>query len=98
MGDHLSSTYDNESTLRAGFEVQARNLLKDLGHIDTPAFENLNNNAGDLHLAPMRPLSQGTTHITTTDPFELASVDPQWLVHSFDFDLMIQEMQQTKEF
>ena len=93
VGDYLPPTYANESTLRAGFEVQAQNLLKDLDRIETPAFENLNDNAGGLHLALMRPLSRGTTHITTADPFELPSVDPRWLEHPFDFELMILAMQ-----
>lgn len=93
LGDHLPPTYANESTLRAGFEIQAENLLKDLDHPDTPAFEILNDNAGGLHLALMRPMSRGTTHITTADPFELPSVDPRWLQDPFDFDLMILAMQ-----
>jgi choline dehydrogenase-like flavoprotein len=93
VGDYLPPTYADEATLRAGFEAQAQNLLKDLDHIDTPAFEILNDNAGGLHLALMRPMSRGTTHITTTDPFELPSVDPRWLEHPFDFDIMILAMQ-----
>lgn len=93
FGDHLPPTYAKESTLRAGFELQAQNLLRDIDHPDTPAFEILNDNAGGLHLALMRPLSRGTTHITTADPFALPSVDPRWLNDPFDFDLMILAMQ-----
>lgn len=93
VGDYLPPTYSNESTLRAGFEVQAQHLLKDLDQVNTPAFENLNDNAGGLHLALMRPMSRGTTHITTADPFELPSVDPRWLEHPFDFELMVLAMQ-----
>ncbi|KIV85530.1 hypothetical protein PV11_01215 [Exophiala sideris] len=90
---NLPSTYDDEPTLQAGYERQMASVLSELANENIPAFENLNNNAGGLDLALMRPLSRGTTHITSTNPFTTPSVDPRWLVHSFDYDVMILAMQ-----
>lgn len=90
---NLPSTYADEPTLQAGYERQIASVLSELANGDIPAFENLNNNAGGLDLALMRPLSRGTTHITSTDPFASPNVDPRWLVHQFDYDVMILAMQ-----
>jgi len=90
---NLPSTYDDEPTLQAGYERQIASVLAELANENIPAFENLNNNAGGLDLALMRPLSRGTTHIKSTDPFASPNVDPRWLVHQFDYDVMILAMQ-----
>ncbi|KAL2429009.1 Dehydrogenase xptC [Exophiala dermatitidis] len=90
---NLPSTYNDEPTLQSGYERQIASVLDELANEDIPAFENLNNNAGGLDLALMRPLSRGTTHITSTDPFASPSVDPRWLAHQFDYDVMILAMQ-----
>ncbi|KAK5199393.1 hypothetical protein LTR47_006827 [Exophiala xenobiotica] len=90
---NLPSTYDDEPTLQAGYERQIASVLAELADENIPAFENLNNNAGGLDLALMRPLSRGTTHIKSTDPFASPNVDPRWLVHQFDYDVMILAMQ-----
>ena len=89
--DYLPSNY--ESTLRAGYAKQQASILAELRNNNIPAFENLNNNAGGLDLANMRPFSRGTCHITSTDPFTSPAIDPRWLVHPFDFDLMIAAME-----
>lgn len=88
--DYLPSNY--ESTLRAGYARQRDSILSELSQSNIPAFENLNNNAGGLDIALMRPFSRGTCHITTTDPFIQPAVDPRWLVHPFDMEIMVQAM------
>lgn len=90
---NLPSTYADEPTLQAGYERQIASVLAELADENIPAFENLNNNAGGLDLALMRPLSRGTTHIASTDPFAPPNVDPRWLAHTFDYDVMILAMQ-----
>lgn len=90
---NLPSTYADEPTLQAGYERQIASIIAELADENIPAFENLNNNAGGLDLALMRPLSRGTTHITSADPFAPPNVDPRWLVHQFDYDVMILAMQ-----
>lgn len=91
--DYLPSHYENETTLQTGYLAQFISTLNDLNQSYTPAFENLNDNGGGLHLALMRPLSRGTTHITTSNPFDLPAVDPRWLEHPFDFETMILALQ-----
>lgn len=90
---NLPDTYADEPTLQQGYEEQIDSVLSELASENIPAFENLNNNAGGLDLALMRPLSRGTSHITSTDPFTPPSVDPRWLAHEFDFEVMILAMQ-----
>ncbi len=87
------STY-RESTIRAGYEAQISLVLQNLRSNDTPAYEILNDNSGGLDIALMRPLSRGTTHIINSrDPTVAPAVDPRWLSHPFDFEVMILAMQ-----
>ena len=91
--DYLPSNYENETTLQNGYLAQLVSTINDLNQSYTPIFENLNDNAGGLHLALMRPLSRGTTHITSDDPFRVPAIDPRWLSHPFDFDTLILGLQ-----
>lgn len=88
--DYLPPGYEN--TLRAGYARQSDSILSELSQSNIPAFENLNNNAGGLDVALMRPFSRGTCHITTTDPSTPPAVDPRWLSHPFDMEVMVQAM------
>ncbi len=92
-GRYYPSTYANDRTLRAGYELQFSLLLQNLLSNDTPAYEILNDNSGGLDLALMHPLSRGTTHIVTTNPMADPAVDPRWLVNPFDFDVMLAAME-----
>lgn len=58
----------------------------------TPAYEILNDDSGGLDLALMRPLSRGTTHITSANPRVNPAVDPRWLVNPFDFNVTLLAM------
>lgn len=89
--NYLPASY--EDTLRAGYAKQLSSLVTELGDSTTPAFENLNNNAGGLDVSLMRPLSRGTCHITSNNPFNTPAVDPRWLAHPFDYDVLIAAMQ-----
>ena len=82
-----------DSTLLAGFDTQRSSVLSRLPLNTTPAFENLNNNAGNLDIALMHPLSRGTVQINSSDPFAAPSIDPRWLTHPLDTATMLQAMQ-----
>jgi len=82
-----------EETLCAGYDRQAASILGRLLSNTTPAYECLNDNSGGLDVSLMHPLSRGTVHITSVDPFVKPSVDPRWLVNPFDFDVMLTAMQ-----
>ncbi|KAK5237225.1 hypothetical protein LTR47_001491 [Exophiala xenobiotica] len=100
---YYPSTYytESESTndttpsiLRAGYEAQINLVLRNLQSNNTPAYEILNDNSGGLDIAVMRPLSRGATHIIDGRDASVApAVDPRWLSHPFDFEVMILAMQ-----
>lgn len=81
-----------ESTLEAGYELQIDSILNRLKLTTTPAFENLNNNAGGLDVSLQHPLSRGTVEIYTSDPFTAPAIDPRWLINPFDRQVMIAAM------
>lgn len=88
---YYPSNYD--TTLQSGYEAQLSSLLTRLALTTTPAFENLNNNAGGLDVSLQHPLSRGTVHITSTDPFTAPAIDPRWLTNPFDRSIMVLAMQ-----
>lgn len=82
-----------ESTLEAGYEKQLSSILTRLLENTTPAYENLNNNAGGLDISLQHPLSRGTVRIYTSDPFTAPGIDPRWLINPFDRQVMIAAME-----
>jgi choline dehydrogenase len=88
---YYPNNYD--TTLQSGYEAQHSSLLTRLALTTTPAFENLNNNAGGLDISLQHPLSRGTAHITSTDPFTAPAIDPRWLTNPFDRAVMVLAMQ-----
>ena len=82
-----------DSTLQAGYEKQLSSILTRMALTTTPAFENLNNNAGGLDVSLQHPLSRGTVHINTSDPFAAPVIDPRWLINPFDRSVLILAMQ-----
>jgi choline dehydrogenase len=94
-GRYYPDGYD--STLQAGYEKQLASILTRLIENTTPAFENLNNNAGGLDLSLQHPLSRGTVRIYSSDPFPAPSIDPRWLINPFDRQVMIAAMQLNQQ-
>jgi choline dehydrogenase len=88
---YYPSNYD--ATLQSGYEAQLTSLLSRLALTTTPAFENLNNNAGGLDVSLQHPLSRGTVHITSSAPFTPPAIDPRWLTNPFDRSVMVLAMQ-----
>jgi choline dehydrogenase len=81
------------SSIRAGYSAQLRLLLQSLGLPWVPGHEILNDNSGNLDLALMRPLSRGTVHAASSDPFTQPSIDPNWLAHPLDFVIMLRALE-----
>lgn len=90
-GRYYPDGYDE--TLQAGYELQFGSTLDRLGSNDTPAYENLNNNAGGLDVSLQHPLSRGTVMIASSDPFEAPTVDPRWLMNPLDMEVMVRAIQ-----
>lgn len=87
----LPSTYD--ATLRAGYQLQFDATLKRLLLNTTPAYEHLNDNSGGMNVALMHPLSRGTVHLDSADPFAPPAIDPRWLANPFDMSVLVAAMQ-----
>lgn len=90
-GRYYPDGYD--AALQAGYELQFKSTLSRLSSNNTPAFENLNNNAGGLDVSLQHPLSRGTIMLSSTDPFAAPDVDPRWLINPLDMQTMIRAMQ-----
>lgn len=82
-----------DAALQAGYELQFVSTLNRLTLNDTPAYENLNNNAGGLDISLQHPLSRGTVMISSSDPFQAPVVDPRWLMNPLDLEVMVRAIQ-----
>jgi choline dehydrogenase len=83
---------DTPPTVLAGFVQQKNSLIERLGRINVAAYEIINNNAGSLAVSVMHPLSRGTTHINTTDPFDSPVLDPRWLTNPTDRQILMEAL------
>ena len=84
------STPDNNGyTLQAGYELQHKMIATSLLDSNTAAYEILNDNSGGLDLALMRPFSRGTTHITSTSIHNDPAVNPNWMAHPLDVEILL---------
>jgi choline dehydrogenase len=90
-GRYYPDGYD--AALQAGYELQFKSTLDRLGSNSTPAYENLNNNAGGLDISLMHPLSRGRVMVASSDPFEAPTVDPRWLLNPLDLEIMVRAIQ-----
>lgn len=77
-----------DSTLLAGYELQKVSLVKRLALSTVAAYEIINNNAGSLTVSLMHPFSRGTSHISSSDPFQPPDIDPRWLSNAMDRQIM----------
>ncbi|KAK6384755.1 hypothetical protein LTS17_002318 [Exophiala oligosperma] len=89
----LPSNKTNRPFLQAGYQAQYPLILQNLMSESTPAYEILNDNSGGLDIALMRPLSRGTTHITCQDATVDPAINPNWLSHPLDFEIMLAAME-----
>ncbi|KIW82036.1 hypothetical protein Z517_05063 [Fonsecaea pedrosoi CBS 271.37] len=76
-------------TVLVGYGMQHNMVAASLLLNTTPAYEILNDNSGGLDLALMRPLSRGTVHITSADERHDPAVNPNWLSHAVDFEILL---------
>ena len=77
----------------AGYSAQLRSLIRALNDSTVPSHEILNDNAGGLDLGLMRPLSRGTVHASNADPFTHPIINPNWLSHPLDREIMLRAME-----
>lgn len=81
------------SEVIAGYLTQLPHILTSLSLDTTPAHEILNDNAGALDLALLRPLSRGSVHATAKDPFVHPAINPNYLAHPLDRLILLRAME-----
>ena len=87
---------------KALYQANAQNfLLSRVGQIEVLLFAMGNLAGGDqtisIQLALQHPFSQGRLYITTNDPFDYPSLDPQCLSHWADVTLMRQAVKLARK-
>ena len=63
-----------------------------MGRDNVAAYEIINNNAGSLTVSVLHPLSRGTCHINSADPFQPPSIDPRWLTNPVDRQVLVEAL------
>ena len=81
-----------DPTIVAGYESQRISLVQRLADRNSAAYEIINNNVGNLVVAVMHPLSRGVCQINSVDPFEPPSIDPRWLSHPVDREVLLEAL------
>lgn len=79
---------DLDPTLCAGYTRQHSLLLSALANRSRAATEILNNNAGALVVANMRPFSRGSVHIRSSNPFDDPLIDPRYGSNPLDLHVL----------
>ena len=81
-----------DPTLVAGFALQKQSLVQRLAQTHVASYEIINNNAGSLTVAVMHPLSRGTCHIASANPFDPPAIDPRWLTNPVDRQVLVEAL------
>lgn len=81
-----------DPTIVAGYARQKQSLVQRLGQTNVASYEIINNNAGSLTVAVMHPLSRGTCHITSANPFDPPAIDPRWLTNPVDRQVLVEAL------
>ncbi|KAK4984995.1 hypothetical protein LTR50_006269 [Elasticomyces elasticus] len=76
-------------TVIAGYNAQKTLLIEALLDKNRAAYEILNNNAGSLTVATMRPFSRGVVTIESSDPFTPPTIDPRYGSNPIDLQVLL---------
>ena len=81
-----------DPTIVAGYARQKQSLVQRLARKNVASYEIINNNAGSLTVAVMHPLSRGTCHIISANPFDPPAIDPRWLTNPVDRQVLVEAL------
>ncbi|RAL65637.1 hypothetical protein DID88_005309 [Monilinia fructigena] len=84
--DHLVPGLD--ASVISGYAAQKDLIVKLLNRSDVSAYELLNDNMGLLSVAAMHPLSRGSVHITTDNPYVPPDIDPRYCSNPLDLQIL----------
>lgn len=79
-----------DTTVIAGYTAMHRLMVDALGNPDRAAYELLNANTGYFTQSVMRPFSRGTTHITSSSPFDSPAIDPRYCSNPTDMQVLLE--------
>ncbi|TKA65000.1 hypothetical protein B0A49_07968 [Cryomyces minteri] len=78
-----------DTTVVAGYGAQKSALIAALLDRNRAAYEIINNNAGSLTVATMRPFTRGTVQITSSEPFQPPAIDPRYGANPIDLQVLM---------
>ncbi|KAM3065794.1 hypothetical protein ACMFMF_010722 [Clarireedia jacksonii] len=84
--DYLTPGLDQ--SVISGYAAQKDIITNILGRADGSACELLNDNVGLLSVAAMHPLSRGSIHITTDNPYVPPELDPRYCSNPLDLQIL----------
>ncbi|KAI9649804.1 hypothetical protein NHQ30_002385 [Ciborinia camelliae] len=93
--DHLVPGLD--ASVISGYEAQKDLIVKLLNRSDVSAYELLNDNMGLLSVAVMHPLSRGSVHITTDNPYVPPIIDPRYCSNPHDTRILTEALMFNNE-
>ncbi|KAJ8060390.1 hypothetical protein OCU04_010719 [Sclerotinia nivalis] len=77
-----------DASVVSGYAAQKDLIVKLLNRSDVSAYELLNDNVGLLSVAVMHPLSRGSVHITTDNPYVPPDIDPRYCSNPLDLQIL----------
>ncbi|KAB8297844.1 hypothetical protein EYC80_001640 [Monilinia laxa] len=77
-----------DASVISGYAAQKDLIIKLLNRSDVSAYELLNDNMGLLSVAAMHPLSRGSVHITTDNPYVPPDIDPRYCSNPLDLQIL----------
>ncbi|KAA8570847.1 hypothetical protein EYC84_000238 [Monilinia fructicola] len=93
--DHLVPGLD--ASVISGYAAQKDLIVKLLNRSDVSAYELLNDNMGLLSVAAMHPLSRGSVHITTDNPYVPPDIDPRYCSNPLDLQILMDALMFNNE-
>ncbi|THV50780.1 hypothetical protein BGAL_0136g00090 [Botrytis galanthina] len=77
-----------DATILSGYAAQKDLIVQLLNRSDVSAYELLNDNVGLMSVAAMHPLSRGSVHITTDNPYVPPDIDPRYCSNPLDLQIL----------
>jgi choline dehydrogenase-like flavoprotein len=77
-----------DQSVISGYAAQKDIIINQLSRADSSVCELLNDNLGLLSVAAMHPLSRGSIHITTDNPYVPPEIDPRYCSNPLDLQIL----------
>ncbi|KAF5872476.1 putative gmc oxidoreductase protein [Botrytis fragariae] len=78
-----------DASVLSGYAAQKDLIVELLNRSDVSAYELLNDNVGLMSVAAMHPLSRGSVHITTDNPYVPPDIDPRYCSNPLDLQILM---------